>query len=315
MERIVFLDRESVRAKVRRPSVPHEWIDYASTRPEEVEARVQGATIVVVNKVKLPGTVLARVPNLKLVACAATGTDNVDVAWCKEHGVAVANIRGYAVGAVPEHTLMLMLALRRQLVAYRADVLAGKWQQAPNFAFFDHRSRELRGSTLGLVGRGVLGQAVAHLGSAFGMRILWGERKGAAEVRDGYVSFERLLAESDVVSLHCPSTRENRGLIGEVELRMMKPDALLINTARGGLVDEGALLEALRQGRIGGAGLDVLSVEPPREGNVLLDVELPNLIITPHVAWTTDEALENLATQLIDNIEAFVRGESRNRVV
>jgi glycerate dehydrogenase len=254
-------------------------------------------------------------PRLRLIAQAATGSDNIDLAWCREHGLPVTNIRGYAARAVPEHVFMLLLALRRQLLTYRADVLAGAWQRWSTFSYFVHPIRDLAGSTLGLIGRGSLGQGVARLAEAFGMRVLWGERRGATAVRQGYVSFEHLLAEADAVSLHCPLDERTRGMIGEPELRAMKSTAVLINTARGGLVDEAALLHALRAGWIAGAGFDVLSKEPPRDGNPLLAVDLPNLIVTPHVAWASDEAMQTLADQLIDNIEAFVRGEERNRVV
>ncbi len=312
--RIVFLDRDSIRAALRRPSFPHLWTEYPLTTAEDVLPRLADATMVITNKVALRGEVLAQLPALRLIAAAATGTDNIDLAWCRANGLAVTNIRGYAAHTVPEHTLMLMLALRRQLPAYRADVQAGRWQQAPLFCFFDHPIRDLHGATLGLVGRGSLGQSVARRAEAFDMRVLWGEHKNAATVRAGYVPFARLLAESDVISLHCPLTPETRGLIGEAELRVMKRDAIIINTARGGLVDEAALARALREGRIGGAGIDVLSGEPPRLGSPLLDMNLPNLIVTPHVAWASDGAMQTLADQLIDNMEAFVRGEERNRV-
>lgn len=317
MERIVFLERDSIRAEVRRPRFPHVWEEYPATAPEDVLERLRDATIAITNKVVLRGELLARLPQLKLIAGAATGTDNLDLAWCRANGLAVCNIRGYAVHAVPEHVLMLMLALRRQLLAYRADVAAGKWQRAAMFCFFDHRIGDLHGATLGLRGRGSLGLGVARLAEAFGMRVLWGERKGAARVREGYVAFETLLAESDVISLHCPLNEQTRGLIGAAELRAMKRDALLINTARGGLVDEMALVAALQAGWIAGAASDVLTREPPRDGNPLLAPEalaLPNLIVTPHVAWASAEAMQTLADQLIDNIEAFVRGEERNRV-
>ncbi len=315
MERIVFLEKDSVRAVVRRPTFPHTWTEYAKTAPEELYERVRDATMVIVNKAVLRGELLARLPTLRLIAEAATGTDNIDLAWCREHKLPVTNIRGYAAQTVPEHVFMLLLALRRQLLAYRADVAAGGWQRASTFCLFTHPIRDLTGSTLGLLGRGSLGRGVARLAEAFGLRVLWGERKGAATVRPGYVSFETLLAESDAISLHCPMTEQTRGMIGAAELRAMKRDALLINTARGGLVDEAALVEALREGWIAGAGFDVLSKEPPREGNPLLGCQLPNLIVTPHVAWASGQAMQVLADQLIDNIEAFVRGEERNRVI
>jgi glycerate dehydrogenase len=205
--------------------------------------------------------------------------------------------------------------LRRQLLAYRADLAAGKWQRAPQFSFFDHPIRDLHGSTLGLIGHGSLGQGLARLAEAFGMRVIRGERKGATTVREAYVAFDHLLAEADVISLHCPLTDETRGMIGAAELAAMKNDALLINTARGGLVDERALVVALTEGRIAGAGFDVLSKEPPRDGNPLLELELPNFILMPHVAWASDGAMQSLADQLITNIECFVRGEERNRLV
>lgn len=315
MERIVFLDRASVRATLRPPAFAHSWVDHPATAPSETEARLAGATIAVVNKVRLPGELLARLPDLRLVACAATGTDNIDLAWCRDHRLAVTNIQGYAVSAVPEHVLMLMLALRRRLLSYRADVAAGRWQVAPSFCFFDHPIRDLAGATLGLLGRGALGRAVERLATALGMRVLWGERQGARQVRDGYVEFGELLARADVLSLHCPLTPETKGLLGQAELRAMKRDALLINTARGGLVDEAALARALREGWIAGAGLDVLSQEPPRDGNPLLELDLPNLIVTPHVAWASEQAMQTLADQLVDAIEAFARGDRLNRVV
>lgn len=314
MEHIVFLEKESIRATVRRPSFPHTWTEYDQTAQDQIAGRLVNATIAITNKVKLSGEVLASLPKLRLIAEAATGTDNIDLTWCREHQLPVTNIRGYAVDTVPEHVFMLLLALRRQLPAYCADVAAGKWQRSPTFCLFDHPIRDLRGSTLGIVGRGSLGQGVARLAEAFGMRILWGEHRNASVVRAGYVPFATVLAEADAISLHCPLNDQTRNLIGEPELRAMRPEAVLINTARGGLVDEVALIRALREGWIAGAGFDVLSKEPPKEGNPLLNVELPNLIVTPHVAWSSDKAMQALADQLIDNMEAFVQGEERNRV-
>ena len=208
----------------------------------------------------------------------------------------------------------LALALRRNLLAYRRDVQAGKWQQAQMFCFFDHPIGDLNGATLGIFGRGSLGQGVACLGEAFGMRVLWGEHRGAAKVRPGYTAFEAVLRESDVISLHCPLNEQTRGMIGAAELRLMKPDAVLINTARGGLVDEAALAHSLKEGRIGGAGFDVLTKEPPREGNPLLQIDQPNFILTPHIAWASARAMQTLLDQLTGNLEAFASGAPRNRV-
>ena len=312
--RIVFLERESIRGTFRQPDFPHDYDEYPLSAAEDVTARVREASIVITNKVVLRGELLATLPKLKMIACAATGTDNVDLAWCREHGIVVSNIRGYAVNTVPEHVIALAMALRRNLLAYRRDVLDGKWQRSSNFCFFDHPIRDLHGATLGLIGRGSLGEGVARLAEAFGMRVLWAERKGAEKVGPGRTAFAELLRQSDVVSLHCPLNDATRGLIGEAELRLMKPEAILINTARGGIVDEAALVRALKENWIGGAGFDVLSKEPPREGNPLLELDQPNFILTPHVAWASAGAMQALLDQLTGNLEAFARGEPRNRV-
>ena len=311
---IVFLDRNSLIADMRVPSFAHDWVDFEQTRPEDVVARLRQASIVITNKVKLPGELLAQTPGVKMIAVAATGTDNVDLAYCREHGIAVSNIRGYAVDTVPEHAFMMMLALRRNLIGWREDVRAGLWQQADQFCLFTRPVNDLHGSTLGLVGYGSLGRGMQKLAEAFGMKVLVAEHKTAATPRQGYAPFDTVLREADVISLHTPLTAETRHMISTREFGLMKPGALLINTARGNLVDEAALLEALQSGRIGGAGFDVLAVEPPREGNPLLDLDLPNFILTPHVAWSSREAMQTLADQLIDNIEAFVAGAPRNLV-
>jgi glycerate dehydrogenase len=216
---------------------------------------------------------------------------------------------------VPEHVFTLVLALRRNLPGYREDVNNGLWQKAEQFCLFTRPILDLHGSTLGVIGNGALGQATAKLGAAFGMRVLIAEHKGTAQTRPGYTAFETVLAESDVITLHCPLTPATQHLIGSQEFMKMRRHALLINTARGGLVDEAALVQALRDGVIGGAGFDVLTTEPPRAGNPLLELRLPNFILTPHVAWASRNAMQIMADQLIDNIEAFVRGGPQNRVV
>lgn len=314
MEQIVFLDRSTLEADVRRPGFPHCWQEYPVTPPEHTVERLKGATIAITNKVQLRAETLAQLPQLKLIAEAATGVNNIDVGWCRDHGIAVANIRNYAVHAVPEHVFMMILALRRNLLAYRGALRQGLWQQSDQFCLFTHPIHDIHGSTLGVIGHGVLGQAVAGMARAFSMRVSFAERKGARGTRSGFMPFEQVLAESDVITLHVPLTDETRNLIGAAELALMKPSVLLINAARGGVVDETALAEALQQGRIAGAGLDVLSLEPPRAGNPLLELDLPNLIVTPHIAWASREAMQILADQLIDNIEAFVAGVPRNLV-
>lgn len=314
MEKIVFLDSASIIADIRGPAFPHQWEEYPATPADQIAARLADATVAITNKVPLRRETLEQLPKLKMVAVAATGTDNVDIACCRERGIGVSNIRNYSVHTVPEHVFMLMLALRRNLLAFRADLRNGAWQRADQFCLFTHPVRDLHGSTLGLIGHGAIGQAVEQIALAFGMKVLIAEHKGAAEARPGYTAFDTVLQESDVISLHLPLSEQTRHLIGAAEFARMKPRALLINTARGGLVDEAALLDALRSGRIAGAGFDVLGKEPPREGNPLLDLDLPNFILTPHIAWSGREAMQTLADQLIDNIEAFMRGEPQNRV-
>jgi glycerate dehydrogenase len=315
VEHIVFLDRDSIQADIRRPGFPHEWRDYPATTPAQAGERLNDATIAISNKVPLMAASLTPLKNLKMIAVCATGTNNVDLDYCRAQGIVVSNIRNYAMHTVPEHVFAMVLALRRNLVGYREDVANGLWQKAEQFCLFTRPIGDLHGSTLGVIGNGALGQATAKLGEAFGMRILVAEHKGAAQTRPGYTSFETVLTESDVITLHCPLTPATHHLIGAPEFSKMRRHALLINTARGGLVDEAALAQALRDGVIGGAGFDVLTTEPPRAGNPLLDLRLPNFILTPHVAWASRNAMQIMADQLIDNIEAFVRGAPRNRVV
>jgi glycerate dehydrogenase len=314
MEKIVFLDCSSIIADIRRPSFPHQWQEYPATGAEQTLARLQGATVVITNKVRLPREILEQLPSLKMVAIAATGTDNVDIACCHERGIVVSNIRNYSVHTVPEHVFMLMLALRRNLLAFREDVQKGAWQKSAQFCLFTHPVRDLHGSTLGLIGNGAIGKAVAQIALAFGMKVLVAEHKGATEIRSGYTAFDTVLRESDVITLHLPLSEQTRHLISTAEFASMQAGALLINTARGGLVDEAALLQALQSGRIGGAGFDVLGKEPPTDGHPLLDLDLPNFILTPHIAWSGRAAMQTLADQLIANIEAFVAGSPQNRV-
>jgi glycerate dehydrogenase len=315
LERIVFLDRDSIQADIRRPGFPHEWQDYPATAPTQVSERLSGATIVISNKVPLMAGSLTPLKHLKMIAVCATGTNNVDLDYCRAHGIAVSNIRNYAMHTVPEHVFAMVLALRRNLVGYREDVNNGLWQRTEQFCLFTRPILDLHGSTLGVIGNGALGQATAKLGEAFGMHVLVAEHKGTAQTRPGYTAFETVLADSDAITLHCPLTPATQHLIGAPEFRKMRRHALLINTARGGLVDEAALVQALKDGVIGGAGFDVLTTEPPRVGNPLLDLRLPNFILTPHVAWASRNAMQTMADQLIDNIEAFVRGAPQNRVV
>jgi len=308
---IVFLDRATLGVPLRPPGFPHDYRDYAATSPEQAVERLAGATIAIDNKVPLRREALEHLPDLKLIALAATGSDCIDKDYCRAHSIAVCNIRDYATDTVPEHVLALIFALRRSLVAYDQDIRRGKWQTVGQFCYFDHPIGQIAGSTLGIVGYGALGRAVGRRAEALGMSILVHTRTGSA----GTVDLDTLLRHSDAVTLHCPLTLETRNLIGPREFALMKLGAILINTARGGLVDEAALAKALRQGTIAGAGIDVLTEEPPVNGNILLGLDLPNLIVTPHVAWASRPAMEALAEQLTGNIEAFVAGSPKNLVV
>ncbi|KAA0594888.1 glycerate dehydrogenase [Azospirillum lipoferum] len=317
MHRIVFLDRATLapQIRLRRPSFDHRLVEHARTRPAEVAERLSGASIAITNKVPVTAETLALLPDLKLIAVAATGTDCVDRQACRDRGIAVANIRGYAVNTVPEHTFALILALRRSLVGFRQDVLAGAWQQAGQFCFFNHPIRDLRGARIGIVGEGVLGQRVAAIAAAFGMVPLFAAHKGASGLGPLYTPWEEMLETSDVITLHCPLTAATRGMIGLPEFRRMSRRPLLINTARGGLVVEEDLVAALEDGLIGGVGFDVAEVEPPDPSSPLMRIAgRPDVIVTPHVAWASDEAQQTLADQLIDNIENFVAGKPSNLV-
>jgi glycerate dehydrogenase len=312
--RVVFLDRASLKATLRALSFAADYVEYQKTAEHEIVARLAGATVAIVNKVPMRAATLKQLPDLKMIAVAATGYDVVDVAYCQEHGIVVANIRNYAIHTVPEHAFAMILALRRNLLSYRADVEAGVWNKSEQFCFFTHDIGDLYGATLGIIGEGAIGQATAAIGRAFGMRVLFADH--APPKMDGiaFTPHDQVLAQSDVLSLHCPLLPATRNLIDLKAFRRMKRNALLINTARGGLVDEAALIQALDEGLIAGAGFDVLTVEPPINGHPLLDVRRPNFILTPHVAWASDGAMQFLADQLIDNINAWASGKPQHLV-
>src|SRR6266540_4043156 len=255
---IVFLDRGTLGAELRAPGFPHSYQEYAATPAQLVAERLRDATIAIINKVPMPAETLAQLPKLRLIAVAATGTDIVDKDYCRVKGITVVNIRDYAFNTVPEHVFALIFALRRNLIAYREDVRNGAWQRAEQFCFFTHPIRDVAGSTLGIVGFGALGKAVARRAEGLGMRVLATD----FVLAPGLVDLPTVLRSSDVVTLHAPLTDDTRNLIGAEQLAMMRRNAILINTARGGLVDEGALAQALQDGIIGGAGFDVLTNEP-----------------------------------------------------
>lgn len=317
MIRIVFLDRDTLSPEtvVRPPSFVHEMIVHARTRPDQVAERIRDADIVITNKAPVRADALAQATRLKLIAVAATGTDIIDLAEARARDIAVCNIRNYAKHTVPEHSFALMLALRRSIVPYRQSVIEGRWQQAAQFCYFDYPIADLGGATLGIIGHGTLGQSVGKIAEAFGMTVLAAGRRGATDLKPGQTAFDEVLKRSDVITLHCPLTPETRGLISAREFALMERKPLLINTGRGGLVDELALEEALDAGQISGAGFDVTDGEPPAADSPMMRIaSRENVILTPHVAWASREAIQALADQLIENIELFLAGTPRNLV-
>ncbi|HEX3950508.1 MAG TPA: D-2-hydroxyacid dehydrogenase [Steroidobacteraceae bacterium] len=312
--RVVFLDRASLKANMRAFAFCAEYIEHQKTAVEEIAARLKGADVAIINKVPMRADTLSQLPQLKMIAVAATGHDVVDLAYCNAHRIAVANIRNYAVHTVPEHAFAMILALRRNLLSYRHDVEAGVWNKSEQFCFLTHEIGDLHGATLGIIGEGAIGQATAAIGRAFGMRVLFADHPPPKMPGVCFTPLDEVLAQSDVISLHCPLLPATRNLIDIQAFRQMKRNALLINTARGGLVNEAALVQALDEKLIAGAGVDVLSVEPPKNGNPLLELRRPNFILTPHIAWASDGAMQFLADQLIDNIEAWVSGKPQHLV-
>lgn len=311
---VVFLDRNSLKANVRRPRCAESYVEHDRTDPEDVVDRLREATVAIVNKVALREPTLAQLPKLRLIAMAATGYDCIDIDSCRRRGIAVANIRNYAVHTVPEHAFMMLLALRRNLLAYRHDVERGVWQESEQFCFLTHPIGDLHGSTIGIVGEGAIGQGMAAIARGFGMTVLFADHEPPKAPGVEFTPFDEVLELADVISLHLPLTPSTRNLIGRPQLRRMKRNAILLNTARGGLVDEQALIQALEEGLIAGAGFDVLTVEPPRAGNPLLDLRRPDFILTPHVAWASDGAMQLLADQMIDNIDLWAEGRPRHLV-
>jgi glycerate dehydrogenase len=317
MEKIVFLDRSTIPSHIKLSKPVHacEWQDFAATEPEQVIERLQHATIAITNKVVLNARALSQLPHLKLIALSATGTNNIDIDYCHQNNIAVANIRGYATKSVPEHVLAMMFALKRNLVGYHQDIQAGVWQQKKQFCFFTHPITDIAGSTLGIIGKGGLGKKVALLAEALGMNVLFSEHKGSVQCREGYTPFSEVIQQSDVLTLHCPLNQQTTNLISGNEFKQMKTTSVLINAGRGGLVDEAALITALKAKQIAGAGVDVFTQEPADINNPLIaNADMPNLILTPHVAWGSDSSIQTLADQLIDNIDAYLASKPQNLV-
>ena len=280
---------------------------FAQTEPGQVAERLQGATVAITNKIMIDASAMAANPDLKLILITATGTNNVDLAAARAQGITVCNCQGYGTPSVAQHTIMLLLNLVTRLGDYRQDVDAGRWQQAKQFCLLDYPIVELQGKTLGLLGHGELGGAVARLAEAFGMRVVSGQLPGRP-ARIDRMPLDELLPQVDALTLHCPLNEHTRHFIGARELALLKPGAFVVNTARGGLIDEQALAYALRSGHLGGAASDVLSVEPPTAGNPLLASDIPRLIVTPHNAWGSREARQRIVGQLSENARGFFSG-------
>ena len=312
---IVHLDSATIGPSValHRPDQPHHWTSYERTAPEEVVARLKGADIAVLNKVAITKAHLEALPDLKMIALSATGFDKIDIAACHAQGVTVSNIRDYAQDTVPEHTLAMILNLRRSISSYHASVQAGDWQASGQFCYFTYPISDLKNSVLGIIGTGSIGKGVITLAKAFGMQILQAGRKGDATPPDGYTPFDEVMRKADIITMHCPLTEETKGYIGQAEFRQMAQKPLIINVSRGGLVDEHDLITALDEGLISGAALDVLTAEPPMDDHIIMqNLHRPNLLVTPHVAWASDEAMQALWNQLVGHIEHFMKGTPRN---
>lgn len=317
MTRIVFLDRETIGpdVQVNRPQAEHEWVEHDATSEEQVIERAHDADIVITNKVPIRQADLSEMPKLKMIAIAATGYDVIDVTACADSGIVVSNVRGYAINTVPEHAFALIFALQRSLIGYRQDVIDGEWQRSGQFCFFTHPIRDISGARLGILGEGVIGQSVARIGRALGMDVVFAAHKGVTGLGPLYTRWDEVIATSDVITLHAPLMPATRNMISTTEFEMMTKKPIIVNTSRGGLVDEAAMVNALDRRLISGIGFDVLTTEPPQLGNPLLRVlHRPNVIVTPHVAWASVEARQTLWDQVVSHVDNFLKGQPSNVV-
>ena len=326
-KRIVFLDRGTIGPGVRipTPKFEHSWVDHARSKPSQILERLKNTDIAITNKAPVTASTIAQLPTLKMIAVAATGANIVDLDACKKHGIVVSNIRGYAQHTVPEHTFSMILGLRRNLFEYREQVNQGAWQASKQFCFFNRPMHDLHGATLGIIGTGSIACGVGQIAKGFGMTVIYhslsgresggesGSKSGLNDFPYTLVDLETLLTTSDVVSIHCPLSDRSEHLINKQSLSLMRPDALLINTARGQIIDIDALAKALNDGEIAGAGIDVLDQEPPAADSTIMNLsKLPNCLVTPHIAWGSIEAMQTLCDQLTEIIEAFVAGKPIN---
>ncbi len=315
MVEIVFLDRDTLgpSVSISRPSFEHGWTEYQRTSQDQVVERAKNAEIIITNKVPIRESSIAQLPNLKLIIVAATGYDVIDMESCRKRNILVSNVRNYATTTVPEHVFALIFALRRSIVGYRQDVIDGEWQRAQQFCFFTHPIKDIAGSTLGVVGRGSLGNSVGQMGEALGMRVIYAARKGATEIPEGYTSFEQVITESDILTFHCPLTEQTQDLIAYPELKRMTQRPILINAGRGGLINEVDLVRAVEEDLVAGVGFDCVTTEPiPDDHPFQKIIQRPNVILTPHVAWASESAIQTLWDQVISHIDNFQRGEPTN---
>lgn len=318
MLHIVFLDRATIADGVDIPSpeAPHTWKNHAKTHTDQTLERAKNADLIVTNKVKFDHQTMRQLPKLKHIAIAATGTNCVDLDAAKALSITVSNVPGYATRSASEHVMAMILALRRSLLPYQDDINAGKWQASEQFCFYNQPIFDLSGSTLGLIGTGAIAQQVAVVAKAFGMQVIYHSVSGRKELAgESLVALDKLLTESDIVSLHCPLTPATEHLIDAQKLKLMHTNAVLINTARGSMVDLDALLVALNKQQIAGAGIDVAPAEPPQNDSAIIKLNaLPNCIVTPHTAWASRQASQTLINHVVANIDAAANGIALNLV-
>lgn len=311
MMNIVFLDSTAIpkHIPIPSPTFAHTWTEYEHTSSAETIERAKDADIVITSKVIFDRETLKQLPKLKLIAITATGTNNVDLVAAEEMGIAVRNVTGYSSTTVPEHVIGLIFSLKHSLAGWLRDQIEAKWSESKQFCYFDYPITDVQGSTLGVFGKGCLGTEVGRLANAVGMKVLYAEHKDAAVCREGYTPFDEVLKQADIVTLHCPLTEKTKNLMNAETLSKMKKGAFLINTGRGPLIDELALVDALKTEHLGGAALDVMVKEPPEKDNLLILAAktMPNLIITPHIAWASDSAVTTLVGKVMQNIEEFVQ--------
>lgn len=310
--KIVFLDGQTLPTPMARPAEASIWQELPATKDSDVISALAGAEVAITNKVKINRHHLEALPDLKLICVAATGYDCIDIESCRARGVLVCNVPAYSSRSVSEHVIASIFQLYRHMPSYVAA--SQEWYASSHFCVHKAPMKDVAGSILGIVGKGSIGGATANLAQAVGMKVVYADHKNATEARPGYVTFDEMLAQADVISLHCPLTALTKELIGEREISKMKPGAFLINTARGGLLNEEAVIAGLKSGKLGGAALDVLQQEPPSFDAALISFAHPGLLITPHVAWAGEASVGVLKETLLSNISAFVNGRPQNVV-